>query len=152
MLKSLIGADTKVIDTKHSGKFISNLTYDVTHITNMLSDAILAIFKDSLTLIGLLTVMFYQNWKLSLIALIMIPFASLSASTLGKRIKKVGIQAQEKSGWLNKYLVELFKNHKLIKVFQKEDFEKKRADKLIDELKEKSRKMSVVFIRATPIM
>ena len=63
MISSLIKADTKLIDKKHSGKFISNLTYDVTHITNMLSDAILALFKDSLTLLGLLIVMFYQNWK-----------------------------------------------------------------------------------------
>ena len=60
MISSLINADTKIIDKKHSGKFISNLTYDVTHITNLLSDAILALFKDSLTLLGLLTVMFYQ--------------------------------------------------------------------------------------------
>ena len=63
MVKSLIKADTQSIDKKHSGKFISNLTYDVTHITNLLSNAILIFFKDSLTLIGLLTVMFIQNWK-----------------------------------------------------------------------------------------
>ena len=49
----------------------------ITHITNMLSDAVLAIFKDSLTLIGLLAVMFYQNWKLSLIAIVMISLAAL---------------------------------------------------------------------------
>src|SRR6056300_1556490 len=61
MLKSLINADTQSIDKKHSGKFISNLTYDVQHITNLLSTAILNLFKDSLTLIGLLIVMFLQN-------------------------------------------------------------------------------------------
>ena len=93
MIKSLISADTKVIDTKHTGKFISNLTYDVTHITNMLSDAVLAIFKDSLTLIGLLVVMFYQNWKLSLIAIVMIPLASSAAKSLGKRLGKVVTEA-----------------------------------------------------------
>ena len=54
MVKSLIKTDTQIIDKKHSGKFISNLTYDVTHITNLLSNAILTLFKDSLTLIGLL--------------------------------------------------------------------------------------------------
>ena len=54
MVKSLINADTQLIDQKHSGKFISNLTYDVNHITNMLSTAILSLFKDSLTLFGLL--------------------------------------------------------------------------------------------------
>ena len=77
MIKSLINSDTQIIDQKHSGKFISNLTYDVTHITTMLSNAILSLFKDSLTLFGLLFVMFYQNWKLSLIAIIMIPIASI---------------------------------------------------------------------------
>ena len=67
MLGTLISADTQSIDEKHSGKFISNLTYDVLHITNLLSNGILNLFKDSTTLIGLLTVMFLHNWKLSLI-------------------------------------------------------------------------------------
>ena len=75
MVKSLIKTDTQIIDKKHSGKFISNLTYDVNHITHLLSNAILTLFKDSLTLIGLLTVMFIQNWKLSLVSIIMIPLA-----------------------------------------------------------------------------
>ena len=86
MVKSLIKADTSIIDNKHSGKFISNLTFDTGLITNLLSTAILNLFKDSLTLIGLLSVMFYQNWKLSLIAIIMIPLATLAARTLGKRM------------------------------------------------------------------
>ena len=95
MVNNLIGTDTQIIDKKHSGKFISNLTYDVTHITNLLSNAILTLFKDSLTLIGLLTVMFMQNWRLALISIIMIPLASISAKTLGKRISKVTTQAQK---------------------------------------------------------
>ena len=72
--------------------------------------------------------MFVQNWKLSLISIIMIPLASVAARTLGKRMGKVVTQAQEKSGFLTSYLVELFKNHKLIKIFQKEKFETNRAD------------------------
>ena len=84
MVKSLINADTQLIDKKHTGKFISNLTYDVTHITNMLSTAILSLFKDSLTLLGLLFVMFYQNWKLALIAIIMIPVAGLASKTASR--------------------------------------------------------------------
>ena len=78
MVNTLISTDTQIIDKKHSGKFISNLTYDVTHITNLLSNAILTLFKDSLTLIGLLTVMFLQNWRLALISIIMIPLASIA--------------------------------------------------------------------------
>ena len=152
MVNNLVGTDTQIIDKKHSGKFISNLTYDVTHITNLLSNAILTLFKDSLTLIGLLIVMFMQNWKLALISIIMIPLASVSAKILGKRVSKVTTEAQQKSGFLTTYLVELFKNHKLIKIFQKEEYEKNRADKFLTELKEKNQKIQTVFVRMSPIM
>jgi subfamily B ATP-binding cassette protein MsbA len=152
MIKSLINSDTQIIDQKHSGKFISNLTYDVTHITTMLSSAILSLFKDSLTLFGLLFVMFYQNWKLALIAIIMIPIASIASRALGKRIGKVVTEAQEKSGFLNTYLIELFKNHKLIKIFQKEDYESKRADEHLSQLKDKNKKINIVFVRMSPVM
>ena len=152
MVSSLINADTKLIDAKHSGKFISNLTYDVTHITNMLSDAVLALFKDSLTLMGLLIVMFTQNWKLSLIAIIMIPLASIASKTLGKRVSKVATEAQERSGFLNSYLIELFKNHKLIKIFQKENYEIERSDSHLENLKDKNAKIRTVYVRISPIM
>ena len=152
MVNTLVGADTQLIDKKHSGKFISNLTYDVTHITNLLSNAILTLFKDSLTLIGLLFVMFLQNWKLALISIIMIPLASFAARTLGKRLGKVTTEAQQKSGFLTTYLVELFKNHKLIKIFQKEEYEKKRAENYLSQLKEKNQKIQTVFVRLSPIM
>ena len=152
MVKSLINADTQLIDQKHSGKFISNLTYDVGHITNMLSTAVLSLFKDSLTLFGLLFVMFYQNWKLSLIAIIMIPIAGVASKTLGKRIGKVVTEAQEKSGFLNTHLIELFKNHKLIKIFQKEDYECKRTEEHLSQLKDKNIKINTIFVRISPIM
>ena len=99
MLKSLIKADTQLIDSKHSGKFIANLMHDVGMITNLISVGLLNLFKDSLTLIGLLSVMFYQNWKLSLLAMIMIPLASIAAKSLGKRIGKVSTEQMEKQGY-----------------------------------------------------
>jgi len=152
MVKSLINADTQLIDQKHSGKFISNLTYDVNHITALLSTAILNLFKDSLTLIALLLVMFFQNWKLSLIAMIMIPIASIVSQVLGKRVKKVVTEAQEKSGSLNSYLIELFKNHQLIKIFQREEYESTRADQHLGQLKDKNKKIETIFVRMSPIM
>ncbi len=152
MLKSFIEADTEFIESKHTGKYVSNLTFDVTKITNLLTNALLNLFKDSLTLIGLLCVMFYQNWKLSLIAIIMIPLASAAVKKLGKRVEKVTTQAQEKSGFLTTYLIEIFKNHKLIKIFQRENYENLRADKHINDLKEKEKKIGIIFVRATPIM
>ena len=152
MFSSLIHADTQLIDQEHSGKFITNLSNDVNMIIGLVSTAILNLFKDSLTLIGLLSVMFYQNWKLSLIAIIMIPLASYAAKSLGKRIGKVSTQQMQKAATLTSYLIEIFKNHKLLKIFQKENYEKKRADEFIFNLKELNKKINIVYVRASPIM
>ena len=152
MFASLIKADTQLVDDKHSGKFIGNLLNDVNMLVNLISTAILNLFKDSLTLIGLLSVMFYQNWKLSLVAIAMIPLASTAAKVLGKRIGKVSTQQMQRHGTLASYLIEIFKNHKLIKIFQKEEYEKKRANEFINILKESNRKINIIFVRASPIM
>ena len=152
MFSSLIHADTQIIDKEHSGKFVTNLSNDVNMITGLVSTAILNLFKDSLTLIGLLSVMFYQNWKLSLIAIIMIPLASVAAKSLGKRIRKVSSQQMQKAANLTSYLIEIFKNHRLMKIFQKEKYEKERANEFIHSLKEINKKINIVYVRASPIM
>ena len=82
MLTSFINADTQSIESKHSGRYVSNLNFDVNQITGMLSSSFLALFKDGLTLIGLLTVMFVQNWRLSL-NFISLPKAHAASSTTG---------------------------------------------------------------------
>ena len=152
LMKSIIKADAEIVDKKHSGKFISHLTFDISMMTNLISVVILNIAKDSLTLIGLVGVMFYQNWRLAIFALIMIPLASFAAKSLGKRIGKVTTQAQEKSGILTTYMLEVFKNHKIIKIFQKENYEFSRAEKFINNLKDRLVKTSMVIVRASPIM
>jgi subfamily B ATP-binding cassette protein MsbA len=152
MLKSLINADTSLIHNKHSGKYLNHVLGDTSYIVNLVSTTILNAFKDSLTLIGLLSVMFYQNWKLSLIAILMIPIATLAAKSLGKRIGKVTTEAQEKAGETSQYLMELFKNHKLIKIFQKENYEAIRSSNFLHDVKEKSKKIAIVFTRATVVM
>jgi len=152
VFSSILNADTKLIENKHSGYFISNISNDVGMITNLVSTVILNFFKDSLTLIGLLSVMFYQNWKLTLFAIIMIPIASVAAKTLGKRIGKVTNQQMKKAGRVNAYLMEILKNHKLAKIFQRENYEHERANRMIEDLKDSSRKINEVFIRPSPIM
>ena len=84
LMRSLINSDIEVINKKHSGKIIGHLTMDVGFMTNLISTVILNIFKDSLTLIGLIGVMFYQNWKLALFAIIMIPWPALRQDLLVK--------------------------------------------------------------------
>ena len=152
VMKSIINADSQIVDKKHSGKFISHLTFDVGMITNLVSTVILNITKDTFTLIGLLGVMFYQNWRLALFAIIMIPLASFAARSLGKRMGKVTTEAADRTGLLTSHLLEVFKNHKIIKIFQKENFEFSRTEKFINNLKEKVIKIETVLVRASPIM
>jgi len=152
MSRSLIKADTNYINEKHTGKFISNLTYDVSLITNLVSTVILNLFKDGLTLIGLLTVMFYQNWKLALIAIIMIPLASFAAKNLGRRMGKITTEAQIDAGILTTHFIEIFKNHKIVKIFQQEDKENNKLLKFINNVRDKTKKIAFVLVRATPIM
>ena len=152
VMKSIIEADSQIVDNKHSGKFISHLTFDVGMITNLVSTVILNLTKDTFTLIGLLGVMFYQNWRLALFAIIMIPLASFAARSLGKRMGKVTTEAADRAGELTSYLLEVFKNHKIIKIFQKENFEFSRTEKFINNLKEKVIKIQTVLVRASPIM
>ena len=152
VLKSVLNLDTQNLDSKNSGKFISHLTYDVALLTNMISVGLLNLIKDTLTLGGLIFLMFYQNWKLALLAIIMIPIATFAARSLGKRMGKVTTQSQEKSGILISYLSEMLKNYKIIKIYQKEKFEVNRATKFINDLKDKMVKSAIVIIRVTPIM
>ena len=152
VMKSIIEADSQIVDSKHSGKFISHLTFDVGMITNLVSTVILNLTKDTFTLIGLLGVMFYQNWRLALFAIIMIPLAAFAARSLGKRIGKVTTEAADITGLFTSYLLEVFKNHKIIKIFQKENFEFSRTEKFINNLKEKVIKIQTVLVRASPIM
>ena len=152
MMKSLIKADTDFIEKRHTGKIIGNLLNDVNYMTGLVSVAILNIFKDTLSLIGLMSVMFYQNWKLSIVAIIMIPLASFFARLLGKRISKVTTQTMERAGEVFTYLIEIFKNHKLIKIFQKETYETSRADKALEGHKDRAKKLNEIYARSSPIM
>ena len=152
MMKNLIKADTETIEKKHSGKFITNLISDVNFMTGLVSVGILNLLKDSLTLIGLLGVMIYQNWKLSIIALIMIPLASFFARFLGKRVGKVTVQTMDMAAILNSYLLEIFRNHKLIKVFQKEAYETSRANNALEQFKNRGKKLAIIYARSSPIM
>ena len=152
LTKAIINADTQVLEKKHSGTYIGHLLFDAALIIQLVSTAVLNLIKDSLTLIALLGLMFYQNWRLSLLAIIMIPLATITAKSLGKRMGKITTQVQEKVGMITVYLSEILKNSKIIKTYQKEPFEFARADKFLEEVKEKGQKMGIILVRATPIM
>jgi subfamily B ATP-binding cassette protein MsbA len=149
---NILVSDLETLENKHSGKYISNIMFDAGQVQNLVSTGVLNLMKDSFSLIALVSVMFYQNWKLSIFALLMMPLAALLAKSLGKRVGKATGEAGEISGRLTSFLSEIFKGSKMIRIYQKEEAENNNARKVIDELVNKNIKIASVMIRATPIM
>ena len=148
----IILSDIQTLDNRHSGKYISNIMYDCGSVQNLVSTGVLNLMKDSFSLIALVSLMFYQNWKLAIFAIFMMPLAVFFAKSLGKRIGKVQGEAGEISGSLTTFLSEIFKAAKMIRIYQKEEVENNNAKNVIEKLVEKNIKIASVMIRATPIM
>ena len=149
---NILNSDIKTLENRHSGKYISNVMFDAIRVQNLVSTGVLNIMKDTFSLIALVSLMFYQNWKLALFAILMMPLAGGLAKKLGKRISKVAHQAGEVSGRLTTFLAEIFQGSKIIRIYQKENEEMKRANFIVNDLVEKNIKIKSVHIRATPIM
>ncbi len=149
---NILKSDVQTLENRHSGKYISNVMFDTHHVQQLVSTGVLNLMKDSFSVIALVSLMFYQNWKLALFAILMMPLAGGLAKSLGKRIGKATSKAGESSGNLASFLSEIFKGSKMIRIYQKENEESIRAQKVIDDLVEKNIKIGSVMIRATPIM
>ena len=150
--KSILFSDIQTLDSRHSGKYISNIMYDSGQIHQLVSTGVLNIMKDSFSVIFLVGVMFYQNWKLAFFAMIMIPLAAGLAKNLGRKMGKATLQASEISGKLISFLSDIFKASKMIRVYQKEDLEEKNSKEVITQLVDKNIRLGSLVIRATPIM
>ena len=150
--ENILYSDIETLENRHSGKYISNIMYDTHHVQQLVSTGVLNLMKDTFSVLALVSLMFYQNWKLALFALMMMPLAAGLAKSLGKRIGKATSQASYSSGFLVTFLSEMFKGSKMIRIYQKENFEKNKANKAIDDLVSKNIKIGSIMIRATPIM
>jgi len=152
MSSSILKSDTHTLESKHSGKYVSHFLYDVGLVANLVGTGVLNLMKDSLTLIVLVSLMFYQNWKLACFALIMMPLAAFVSKSLGKRLGKVTTESAEVSGKLSSFLSEMIKGSRMIKMYQQEKFEYERSKSILDLMMKKNIKIGYVMIRATPIM
>ena len=148
----ILKSDVHTIETKHSGKYIAHVFYDTGQVNQLVSSGILNIMKDSLTLIVLVALMVYQNWKLALFALIMMPLAVLVAKSLGKRMNKAVSESAKIEGNILSYFTEIIKGSKLIKIYQQENLELERSQKQLNIRMNIQNKIGFIIIRATPIM
>ena len=149
---SILTSDIHTLESKHSGQYLSHIMVAVGQVNNLVSSGMLNIMKDSLTLIVLISLMFYQNWKLAFFALLMMPLAAFVAKSLGKRIGKATKESLYLNASLTTYLSEMLKGSRMIKIFQQEKFESNRASKILEDNMHIRNKIGFITIRATPIM
>jgi subfamily B ATP-binding cassette protein MsbA len=152
MAQKFLLSDISHITKKHSGKYLSNFTNDTKILFDVLTGAVVTLFKETFTLIALLGLMFYHDWQLSLLAVVMIPIAAIFSKNLGKRMGKKVHVSLEASDKFMKFLSELIKGSWLIKIYQKEEEELKRISMIIDERFKAIRKVEQTRLGAGPIM
>ena len=149
---SILKSDLHTLESKHSGQYMSHIMFDVGQVNNLVSSGVLNLMKDTLTLIVLVGLMFYQNWKLAFFALLMMPLAAFVAKSLGKRVGKATTESAKINASLTSYLSEMLKGSRMIKIFQREKFESDRSSKILEKHMHIRNKVAFIMIRATPIM
>ena len=150
--KSILFSDIQTLDDRHSGKYISNIQFDAGQVAHFVSTGVLNLMKDSFSVVLLVGLMFYQNWKLASFAIFMIPLAGGLAKNLGKQVAKATTQASKVSGNLVSYLADILRGSRMIRIFQKEIKENENANNVITKLVDKNIKIAAIMMRATPIM
>ncbi len=152
MAEKLITSDTLYITGKHSGKFISHFTWDLGIIFSTLTGTVVSLVKESITLIFLLGLLFYHDWQLALVAMIMIPVTAFFSKNLGKKMGKRTLDSAEKTDKFVKFLSEIIKGSLLIKIYQKEHDEIKNINQVIEDQWKANRKTQQTFLGAAPVM
>ena len=150
--KRILFSDIQTLDSRHSGKYIANIMFDSAQVQHLVSTGVLNLMKDSFSVVCLVGLMFYQNWKLAIFAIFMIPLAAGLAKNLGKKIGKVQNEAGEIAGTLTSFLSDIFRGSRMIRIYQKEDIENENASNVISSLIKKNIRIGSIMIRATPIM
>ena len=134
---NILVTDIQTLDNRHSGKYISNIMFDAHQIQSLVSTGVLNLMKDSFSIVALVALMFYQNWKLALFAIIMMPLAAIFAKSLGKRMGKATSAGAESAANFTTLLTEILKGSKIIKIYQREGIEEEKSKTAIKDMAEK---------------
>ena len=132
------------------GSLITRITTDTYYLSGAMANTYTALIKDSLTLTVLIGNMFYQNWKLACISIVIFPLAIFPIRVLGKKIRRVTKNLQEQVGTLASNLEEVFRGIKNVKSFNAENFEIKRVNKEIEQARELNFKQEKITARSRP--
>lgn len=152
LYNNLINQSTDFLTKSKTGDLVSRITNDIEKIRFAVSETLAVYVRETLTLLALLVVIFYQDWYMSLLSLIIIPAATVILVVFGKRVKKRGIQSQEAIGELSNFLTETVTGNKIVKAYNMEKFEIKKFVHLNNNHFRINSRIAMIYSLAAPIM
>lgn len=138
--------------SEHTGRLMSRITNDVSIIKGLVSTAVTSVLRDFFTVIGLTAVIFYQNWRMALVALVVLPVAFYPVVELSRRVRRVSTGLQEAMADLSSFLHESFAGSKIVKAFGMETYEKDQFHSRSKDLYRLEMRAVVVRGLSSPVM
>lgn len=133
MFARLLALPAQYFTDHASGRIMSRITYDVNGVAGATTNAITSLIRDSMSVLGLMAWLFYLNWKLTLITLVMVPFIALAVRVLSRRIRRFSKGIQETQGAITQILQEAIEGSRVIKIFGGQSYEQGRFNHAIRE-------------------
>src|SRR5262249_218692 len=152
MFEKLVGLPTYYYDTHTSGSLVSKFTFDVLQLTGAATSVVSVLFRDSLTIVALLGYLFFLNWQLTLVALLIAPPAVLITRGFSRRLRTMSRAEQAAMGDLNHALEESIGSHRVVKVFGGQEYESKRFDSGANKVRRFNMKMTSAAAANVPLV
>ncbi|MEN8153867.1 MAG: ABC transporter ATP-binding protein [Acidobacteriota bacterium] len=152
MYKSLVFQSIDFLSKAKTGDLVSRISNDIDKVRFAVSETIAIYIKESLTLLVLLSIIFYLDWEMAIISLFITPVAGILLKTFGKKVQKKVIQSQETIGELSSFLTETVSGNKIVKAYNMEDFEIDKFKKINQKHYKINSKISLLSSLPSPIM
>lgn len=151
MFSQLMNLPTAFYDKSSSGHLMSKLIFDVERVANAATKAVTIVVRDTFTIIGLLFMMFYTSWKLSLVFLFLAPMITLIAVSVSKRFRKISKRIQSSMGNVTEISQEITEGHRVIKMFGGEEYESRRFSKINEDNRRQNMKLQATRATSVPV-
>jgi len=152
MIDRLLSLPTPYYDAQASGRLISKFTFDAYQLAAATSSAITTAVRSGLTIAGSLGLLFWLNWQLTLISIVVMPSVALVIRYFGRRLRRVARDVQQRTGSITHVLEEIVGAQRVVKIFSGQDYERKRAVAGANKLRQSMSKQSSADAASSPLL
>jgi len=152
LFAQLILLPISFFDKTNTGDLLSKITYDASQVSNAASNALVKIFREGATVIGLVSLMFYQSWQLSLVFFIVAPIVGIAISIVSKRFRKISKNLQNAMGLVTTSSEQMLKGHKEVLMFGGQKIENEKFDKVSNTVRTQNMKMASANAISVPVI